>query len=243
MLDSSQRGRLQEARTEQTAAWCGFALGLSQWTGSRGKRWTWPRRRGREAGWRLSQPAGHGSLGSLFFSGTYHLGLWFGLGRGGLWERSCLAHLPLLLRFPLSVVRAGRGLSGPAAQCGVGGPSPHHLSLRLHVAGSGTSILARDSLGSTLDSLRSQVPLTCLCPMPAPELLGHPPQPCASRTCLGAPGGLGTPGIVNIPGENTWVRVSAHSWDFGESLPIWNMRVWSPQWSPVALLVLTKYLG
>lgn len=177
MLGSSQRGRLQEARTQQTAAWCGFALGLSQWTGSRGKRWTWPRRRGREAGLEAVPASWARESGvTLFF---------WNLPSGALvwpWPGRPLGEvLPCSPPPPSAVSSVGcQGRKGALRTCCTvwgWGAFSHHLSFRLHVAGSGTSILACDSLGSTLDSLRPQVPLTCLRPMPAPELLGHPPSP------------------------------------------------------------------
>lgn len=98
-----------------------WALGLSPLMGSRGKCWKWlvtmpsgwwpGEEAGRLAG-RLSQPAGQVSLGSLFLSRAHPLGLQFGFGPGGLWERPCLAWSPFLLLWcPPVVAWAGRGAS------------------------------------------------------------------------------------------------------------------------------------
>lgn len=200
--------------------WMLWALGSSPLMGSRGRFWKWlstmpsgwwtGEEAGRLAG-RLSQPVGQVSPGSLFLSGAHPLELWFGFAPGGLWRGLVSPGTPPL---PPSVVSSGGGLAGRGASQDLS-HSVGHFSLRLPVAGSGTIILVHDlAVGPAPDSLRPQILLPHLHPRPAPELLGHPPWACAGGTPLV----LGWPG-ESVPLEDTWVRVLAHPWDCGKSLP------------------------
>lgn len=173
--------------------------------------WLVDRRGGREAGWEAVTASGAGESGVT-------LSLWSPPSGALVWlcprrslERPCLTRHPPL---PPSVVSSGGGLAGRGASQDLS-HSVGHFSLRLPVAGSGTIILVHDlAVGPAPDSLRPQILLPHLHPRPAPELLGHPPWACAGGTPLV----LGWPG-ESVPLEDTWVRVLAHPWDCGKSLP------------------------